>query len=331
MGSWNKTCGISGLPIYPNEKVIMFVVIEQQYPQRDLATSFWRPVLYPIDSLYADYGKGTNNRGLSLVIDMLRPMFVKRKQGSNKYREPAVEPSTIDDAQFFSLVSYLRLLVAVPLKKERLLVDFVMFKQRVVDSICQRLTHKSYFSIGQGIEGMDKDHVTYTYQNLVAQVPLLMAKFTAHYKQVHEEFEPTIHEPRLNLAREFLTFLHEVAKNHGENTRENAELATIASYLIAGAHTHQLTTFFKPFRMLEDLIYEGKSDEATQLIQKFLLGVCINNFLIQTRKQWMPGCYEGSQQETEQAYRVLGQVLIDEYKKEEAKRQKRTREWAAEQ
>jgi hypothetical protein len=59
MGCWNKTCGLSNLPILHGERTYVFVM-EQVNSVGDhcYSTHLYRPVLLPFESTYNDYGGG---------------------------------------------------------------------------------------------------------------------------------------------------------------------------------------------------------------------------------------------------------------------------------
>lgn len=63
MGCWNKTCGVSNLPILAGEPVIALILMQNPYFDKDkplqqcsYVDDFWKPLGFPIQGVYNDYG-----------------------------------------------------------------------------------------------------------------------------------------------------------------------------------------------------------------------------------------------------------------------------------
>lgn len=104
MGCWNKTCGITNLPIFYEDEMIMFVIIES--PVKNVAapchaTSFWNYIPLPIYGKYNDYGWIDENKGQEYKLKLLTDIFgkdiiridTKNEDGShNRYPEVKDDP-----------------------------------------------------------------------------------------------------------------------------------------------------------------------------------------------------------------------------------------------
>lgn len=89
MGCWNKTCGLTQLPIYAGDKVITFIIIEAPYAENLTSpcyeNSFWNVIPLPIYGEYNDYGWMEEDDGEDWKLEVLKAHFteLKRKEPYN--------------------------------------------------------------------------------------------------------------------------------------------------------------------------------------------------------------------------------------------------------
>lgn len=101
MGCWNKTCGISQLPIFAGDKTVNFIIIEQTPFESDSPTNnhpsyssaYWNIIPLPFYGEYNDYGWQDDSEGQQWKYELLHKQFGERvklsqegvKEGESKY------------------------------------------------------------------------------------------------------------------------------------------------------------------------------------------------------------------------------------------------------
>lgn len=144
MGCWNKTCGITGLPILSGTPVYLFVLEQVWFHQRSYTTSFWRPVILNSKCVYDDYGGGEDwDRALPKIVEKFE----------------------IDEEKFFDRVNRGKLTSYSDVHHRDIAIDFVMIRADVVDEILD--TGVSYDASGKQQN---------TYHEMLAELPAVAAK-----------------------------------------------------------------------------------------------------------------------------------------------------------
>lgn len=92
MGCWNTTCGISGLPIFPGEEVVVFLLTQNSMDFMENfvgINTYFDPCLLPFYGQYNDYGDVENcyGMGLPILIGKLKEKLVEN------FRENFVPPN----------------------------------------------------------------------------------------------------------------------------------------------------------------------------------------------------------------------------------------------
>ena len=268
MGSWYKTCGLSRLPIMYGDEVLVFA-LEQNKDDSDrcYTTAFWRPVLVPYYSVYADYGAGENSRGigLELLINGLKESVVDVEQGENQYHDIAVKAVEMTEELFYEAVHESRLSTTTGR------VDFVMFRKDIVDYILNNHRIQRYAGDGKGNSGWGNAYIEYGFKDVLAAVPEFLYVFKEYMKKSQGVF--------LSIRGMF---------------RRETNFNYVAEYL-GIVDSYRMSNIYHIIHTLSELFVQGKEQEAEELVKDALIGCYIESFMYGHRLVWMPGGHEGSQ------------------------------------
>lgn len=314
MGCWNKTCGLSNLHIYSGSEVYVFVLEENPHHDRCYATAFWRPLLLPFTSIYNDYGGGEDSsKALDFILEGLKENLVEMPLGDNEYHDIAVNKEILNEELFFEAVHEGRLKVHDRAFSGERLVDFVMLRKDVVDHICETWVRDLYVGKGKGTGGWGNNYIYYKFADIIADIPRFLdvvEKEVLNPTGIDAEVPP---ELRLKYAMRGLAGLCMDLED---------ERNLVAMYL-SGANDVRYSRIVRPSDAVVKMLAEGKRAEAEEMLKDIVLAAFINAFMENTRKQWMPGGHEGSQQAEHKPYRVLCSAITAVLDKEKA-------EWEAE-
>jgi hypothetical protein len=96
MGCWNKTCGLTNLPIFANDEIVWFLLV--QTPTIEARTSYangqWELIPVPIYGVYDDYGFIEPHDGQEWKLNLFKKHFEKSlvKLNDGGYGELVTEP-----------------------------------------------------------------------------------------------------------------------------------------------------------------------------------------------------------------------------------------------
>ena len=277
MGCWNKTCGLSNLHITDGEPVYTFVLEQNSGIDRCYNTSFFRPVLVPFECNYNDYGGGNNAHGV-----ILDPLMQAIKEKCN-----IANDDEFDVDQFFDLVHDNELTYKNPYSG---LIDFVMIRKDVVDYVLDNWTREVYIAEASGYQ-------SYAYQDVLSEIPEFIEVLTKEISGMADPDDPT-HSImfsifKLKSSSSFSSFFEESPITNRVN-------------LVVIALMHDIhNTLFNLNDHIIELIVKNKEEELVAFLTDYIKGTFINYLLDNTRKQWMPGCHEGSQACDHDGYRIL--------------------------
>ncbi|HET8686081.1 MAG TPA: hypothetical protein VFM18_05375, partial [Methanosarcina sp.] len=171
MGCWNKTCGLSNLPIFAGDHVYVFVLEKNtNQKERCYSTAFWRPVLLPFNSVYDDYGGGEDSYGpgFPVIMNYLKNIIVEMEQGDNEYHDIPVNKENFGEKMFFEAVHEGRLFL------NRLYgdtpVDYVMFRKDIVDFILDTNVVQLYVGDSKGNKGWNNNYIDVKFDDIIADV-----------------------------------------------------------------------------------------------------------------------------------------------------------------
>lgn len=283
MGCWNKTCGLTGLPILSGDPVYVFVLEKNNHRDRCYSTAFWRPVLVPFESYYNDYGAGENSHGVALepILDGLRENLVEMEQGENEYHDVPVKKDNFNEDEFFESVHEGRLSI-VDFYQRTAEIDYVMMRKDAVDKVLSDHRFEYYVGNEKGTCGYDNSYAKIGFQQYVDAVDNVIKKM----KESDEHMRMFGLLPVFDHRQEYFEW---------KISRSNDD--------------HDNSSLFRPFHVVSYFIREGKEDEAKQFLIEFCKGIYINSFMSAVRKVWMPGAHEGSQSQEWDDYLFLSDMI----------------------
>jgi len=282
MGCWNKTCGLSNLPILHGERTYVFVM-EQVNSVGDhcYSTHLYRPVLLPFESTYNDYGGGEDSSGVGfdLIMAGLKKSLIEMPVGENPYHDIAVTKDAFDEELFFESVHERRLKTTDDYGKPQN-IEFTMFRKDIVDAILDTYVIEDYVGPDKGTTGYKNSYVTYKFADLIADIPMLISALKDRYA-----------------GRYDMMGMGSIVVPSTIDTHLRVWLRNNESY--------RFSSLIYINELLVDMLEAGDDQRAVELLTEHLKAIFVNNFMEITRKSWMPQCGEGSQYQDPAPYRVL--------------------------
>lgn len=152
MGCWNTTCGISGLPIFPSEEVVVFLLVQSQYGfMKDFVhtNTYFTPCLLPFYGTYDDYGsvEDCDGAGLPVLIEALQEKLTELPWGDNKCHDIPAVRSELTVEKLFELDREDRLFICGNQDNWGLKVVHVQIKKSIFDRVPQFQVDLDRYSI----------------------------------------------------------------------------------------------------------------------------------------------------------------------------------------
>lgn len=292
MGCWNKTCGLSNLPIHDGEPVMVFTLVQNnKIDDFCYSTALYSPVLLPFYSHYNDYGAGERSSGvgLPLIIDGLKDYLVEMEQGENQYHDIPVKRDTFDEDKYWEAIHEGRLKIGHHTGERN--VQFVMFHKRVVDHILENYTMQKFVKRGDRYEYED-----YKFADILASLPpVIEALMKSRDADSFRWFRPleSLGDADLkdNLAAEYLRY----------------------------SDTYRYSNLIDINFLVQDLVKQNADDLLANVLIDHLTAKFIDGFMMSTRKVWVPGCHEGSQSCDAEPYHALMNAMTKVLAEDKAK------------
>lgn len=292
MGSWYKTCGLSNLHIRDYDEVMVFI-LEPNSDKTDRCynTAFWKPLLLPFYSKYADYGRGDEDHGigLSYIMDAIKRDLVEVELGDNEYHDIAVKKDNFDTELFYEAVHEKRLEVKSRYSQEGVPLDFVMFRKDVADDILANFKREIYVGDGKGTCGYNNNYSVIGFQDIVNDLPEYMLEFAKLVSEKSDNFRFAMMDGLGSI------FDYDHPNNVNKWLRGDS---------------YRLCQLVRIKDILEELIAAGKMTEATQVMIDHLKAVYLSVFMDSTRRVWIPGAHEGSQVSETHGYRIMAEATM---------------------
>jgi hypothetical protein len=287
MGCWNKTCGLTNLPIMAGDETYVFVLERvKEILDHCYSTHLYRPLLLPFVSTYDDYGGGEDSKGaaFTVVMDGIKEVLVEMPQGENQYHDIAVTRDEWGEQLFFESVHEKRLRVKHGYHGETE-VTFVMMRKDVVDNLLDTYEFEEYVGENEGTHGYKNSYERYRFADLVAGVDPLLEAIGRIMKEDEWRW------PRMDMA--VSRYLAEPGvRNRTATWLRHDESYRYSSIVMVRSH-------------IVELVAKGELATARELLIEHLKAMFVNTFMEITRKSWIPGSNEGSQQEDFKPYRAL--------------------------
>ena len=285
MGSWNKTCGLTNLPIMSGEDTYVFVLqrVDEMH-DHCYATHLYKPLLLPFVSTYNDYGGGENSRGaaFTMVMDGIRDHLVEMPLGENEYHDIAVSKDAWGEDLFFEAEHEGRLRINRGGEAD---LAFVMMRKDVIDDLMDTYEFEEYVGAGKGTHGYANSYVRYRMADVLADIDSF---FDA---MLRIQQEKGLKWPKMDLLA--FVFLDEPGTKNRAADWCRHDLGYRYCHVVDVRGT------------VIELLMQGKRDLAHEIMSEHLKGKFVDTFMGMTRKSWIPGGHEGSQQEDFAPYRAL--------------------------
>lgn len=310
MGCWNKTCGLTRLPIFHGEDTYVFVIEQNNDPTSRCDThALWQPFILPFEAKYNDYGAGEDwDKHANFIVNGVANNLIEQEVGDNKYHDIAVKREGFGPKQFFEACHEGRL-YRKDWQSNPAQMDFVMMRKASVQYVLNNWKLKQYVGEGKGNRPDDKRKYSpnsyhhYMWADIVAQVPEVV-------QSMRDQLTPDPNDEYGLMMKKMMGF-----ERMFEWNSPVIAARMLAAYGRGGTGYSNITT---PHDAIYELVEKGELKEAEEVVTRLLLGLFINNFMSSTRLIWAPGCHEGSQSDAESEYEVLAGALTQGVKDRKA-------------
>ena len=287
MGCWNKTCGLTNLPIICGEQTYVFVLERaKEIHDHCYSTHLYRPLLLPFVSTYNDYGGGEDSNGVAFaaIMDGIKKYLVEMPVGENQYHDIAISRDEWGEELFFDAVHEHRLRINYYHHGE-VETDFVMMRKDVVDDLAESYEFEEYLGEGKGTCGYKNCYTRYRFVDVANDVDAFLDATLRIMKEQEWRW------PRVDMiAYQFL-------ESEGVQNRVAKWLRHDSSY--------RFSNIVPAREYIMELLMSGDRNAARELMIEHLKGMFVNTFMEMTRKSWIPGSQEGSQRQEYEPYRAL--------------------------
>lgn len=306
MGSWNATCGFSGLPISYGTEMYVFIIVESQSDSRCYTNALWKPCIIPFVADYDDYGGGENARGVALerLMEGVKNRLIEFDVGENRFHDIPVKKDGFDVNSFFETS-----------EKQRL-----KFKGVNIPSFPD-------MGVEGGYTGDREVSFTLVRKDVVDALKSQWGKYALYENMLDE-------------------FIDVCVKSFGENCKPYADKLidndTADEEIFGVIQEILMPKFFDVDHPLSSLfkhvfnsgyadggfehIYHFKSelmtnminnrDDAIEMMKAVLVGYFINDYMNCIRKVWMPSMGAG-QSFCHKEYRLMSKVMNEIMDKED--------------
>lgn len=296
MGSWYKTCGLTNLPIMSGELTYVFVLERvKELDGHCHATHLYRPLLLPFISEYDDYGGGEASSGVAfpLIMDGIRKHLVEVPLGENEIHDIAVSREQWGEELFFKSIHENRLRLNHRRDGE-CEVSFVMMRKDVVDDLMNTYAFEVYIGDGKENCGSNNSYKAYRFADLIADVDPLL---DALGRQLKDE-EGRWFRLGLDLDAVITLSLSKYCSNPPVDNQAAAWLWGDEAY-------GRFSNIIMVRSHIMNMLLQGDRAAARELLIEHFKAKFVDKFMEATRKSWMPGGHEGSQDQDYKPYRAL--------------------------
>jgi hypothetical protein len=301
MGSWNKTCGISNLHIYAGTPVYVFVLEKLEDYDPCYSTGLFKPLLLPFESTYNDYGGGCDDHGVALDIIMasIKDLLVEMEVGENEYHDIAVKKEGFNAEKFFEAVNEDRLMIKQFSTKSPTNIYFTMFRKDIVDDLIENRVIVEYVGSNKGTfcpwGSRSNNYIQYKFADIVADVPDMV--------------NAIVEECKGNSLYD-LRYMMDVSE------LENKAIKWITRY--DSYNYSRLVDMDEVIFNCVNVADESSINFLGKVLIEHIRAIYIDSFITSARKLWIPGGHEGSQSESGDSLRMLGNAINKVLEKEQA-------------
>ena len=288
MGCWNKTCGLTNLPIMSGEDTYVFVLQRQnEIHSHCHATHLYQPLLLPFLSTYNDYGGGENSRGAAfpVVMEGIRQSLVELPQGENPYHDIPISRDQWDEEMFFESVHEHRLKIKRGGESE---LTFVMMRRDAVNDLFDSYEFEEYVGENKGTVGYKNSYIRYKMPDVISDIDAFFDAMVRIQQERHRAW------PSMDM----------LASSYLNQLQETGGLNRAAQWCRHG-DGYRHCNVVPVNELILELLLSGDRAQARALMVEHLRAKFVDTFMSMTRKSWIPGGHEGSQGQEFEPYRAL--------------------------
>jgi hypothetical protein len=273
-----------------DEQTYVFVIEPVKHIDNDCySTHLYRPLLLPFVSTYDDYGSGEHSAGcgFDMIMNAIKLQLVEVEQGKNKYHDIAVTKQDWCEKLFFDSIRENRL--SIKTHKGIVNPNFVMMRKDIVDELINTYEFEEYVGQDKGNHGYGNSYVKYRMLDVFADIDA----FFAHMQRIAQEKSWKL--PRMDMiACEIL--------------ESNSVVNRVAQWMNVdlGPRYSRIVDIRGD---LVEIILANNLVRAKELMIDHLKGMFVDKFMEITRKSWIPGGHEGSQQNDFAPYQALMECM----------------------
>lgn len=347
MGSWNGTCAISNLHITYNTDVVVFILLENKEKKSfNSVNAIYSPCLIPFYARYDDYGsvEDYHGFGLDLVVNEIKSRLYEFGQGPNPYHDIPVKKQDFDIELLLEAAQRNRLGIQhletwdmdshdikslksmqgdkdwsndhsfeldrlmSKLKKEDTFraATHVIVHGDVFRSIIEKWYLNRYIGNEQGNTGYKNNYYHLYFNEIKAAIPGFVQRIK-DYATDSDAYSTSYlwNHMRATLEREYIP---------------GGPLLTAEYWILNELSERYRDPLISRDAYLIDYVDNKKWNELHNFIETALIGIWINEFMIQTRKVWTKQAGSGSQAAESLGYEILANAVLDVLKKENEER-----------
>lgn len=269
MGSWNKTCALSNLPIYDGDDVYVFVLQQSEHPTNHCeSTHLYSVALAPFQCEYNDYGAGEECKGVALkyLLKGLTSLSnfddLTEEDFFRKVRDPGIFVKRVMPTCYADSSK----------------VEFAMVRKDVADLILYTWVPNTILSS--------------SFNFLTSQLDTYIDKLLEYASKINCKAGSTY----------VWTYSLDLILQEYDSEVGHLIYRTLNSY-------ENYTSFFNLREILPVLLTNGDRKELRELLFEYLKGTFLNEFMQETRRSWIPQCGEGHNDEDLDAHLLLSTTI----------------------
>lgn len=295
MGCWNGVCALTGLPVFVNNPVYVFMLIEQPIHLQKMMSSanrYWSPLMYHFKGEYNDYGgiNKANGPMLDTVVEGIR---------NNLYelRDNGITAKTFCVKTMFKAERDEELMI-VPAWKGHTATDTPTKTQRVKHIIVHQYAMDKLLS---EFKLQHFRHGTYGYPEL---------------KQLGHKIVDDLFEARIDVSDvEGLKYDQMTAEQRsrwmqsivGVDVRNNDKY----SMLTGVEHVHPFPDIFVWTNDLTNAVKYDNRELATNIVEHVALIRAVSDYMTYSYKLWMPVAGSGLQEDRTYPQEFMAKLTLE--------------------
>ena len=287
MGSWNKTCGLTQMPIFSGDEVITFYLIEKPFKtdaMTSYASGYWGYIPLPFYGIYDDYGFLDMAKGEEWKLSLMKDAYGKSvviNEPTDKFVDNwKVDENIFDDYEKFKDAIHRNRLHFRLYHEKNSCISFVMFEKKTFDTLKQIYKPEKLMKILKGFKEYIND-----INNI--KIPDYFQKYIEAANGDAIEIKELI-----SSMLGYDSSIEEFSSKHKINKWNNIEYALLKFWFSKYSSINE-SGGFGASSMKGCIKEKINSIPENVLIDSFLAEVILSKL----RKQWYPAGHEGSQDE----------------------------------